>query len=261
MKGHYWENNSNFGDLLNYNLIKFITGRDPVFIGRQDPKEKCFSIGSILVYADRYTHVWGSGLISDYDRSLPIEKPKKIYAVRGPMTRQRLMEKLNVNVPEVYGDPAMLLPMFYDPKVDKKHKIGIIPHYVDMKNPWVSKYREAGYNVIDMRCKQSDTLSIIKKIKQCDFIVSSSLHGLIMADAYGVKSKWIDFLDDNGNSNVFGAGFKFKDYFMSVNRPVDKPIIISSSSQPDIEKIYSDFVDYEIDINLKKLYEACPYKR
>jgi pyruvyltransferase len=261
MNKHYWEKNSNFGDLLNYDIIKFITEKEPVFTKRDDPTEKCFSIGSILVYANSYTHVWGSGLISDYDRSLPKAKPKKIYAVRGPMTRERLIEKLNVEVPEIYGDPAMLLPMFYNPRVEKKHKIGIIPHYIDKDNPWVSKYREKGYKVIDMRCTQGDTLSIIKKIKECDFIVSSSLHGLIIADAYGIKSKWIDFLDNNNNSKVFGGGFKFKDYFMSVNRPIDKPIIISSNSQPDVNKIYSDFADYEIDINLKKLYESCPYRK
>jgi pyruvyltransferase len=184
-----------------------------------------------------------------------------IYAVRGPMTRDRLIEKLKVEVPEVYGDPAMLLPMFYNPKVEKKHKIGIIPHYIDMDNPWVKKYRNAGYNIIDMRCQQKDTLSIIKKIKECEFVVSSSLHGLIMADVYGVKSKWIDFLNQNGNSNVFGGGFKFKDYFMSVNRPIDEPINISSTSQPDVNKIYSDFVDYKVDIDLKKLYDSCPYKK
>ena len=257
----YWEKHSNFGDLLNYHLIKHIIKQEPTWIPKDTGVDKFFVVGSILVYADEFTHVWGSGLISDYERSLPKNKPKRIYSVRGPMTRARLIDKINVNVPEIYGDPSMLMPYFYKPKSIKKYKYGIIPHYIDMNNQWIQKHRDAGCRIIDMRCTVNDIYRIIDEINECEFIISSSLHGMIIPDAYGIKSMWIDFTNDKGTSEVFGAGFKFKDYFMSVNRPVTDPYVITNDSNVKIDDIISTFKDYEIKIDLDKLYESCPFKK
>jgi pyruvyltransferase len=95
------------------------------------PRENYVSIGSILHFSDKNSIVWGAGFISkDSYCKVP---PKKILAVRGPLTRKKLIEQ-NIECPKIYGDPALLLPIFYHPKIKKKYEIGIVPHYVDQKN-------------------------------------------------------------------------------------------------------------------------------
>ena len=49
-------------------------------------------------------------------------------------------------------------------------------------------------------------------------ILSSSLHGIILSDAYGIPNCWVEFSDDIDKS------FKFNDYYLSVGKERSKPI-------------------------------------
>ncbi|NEN94442.1 MAG: polysaccharide pyruvyl transferase family protein [Moorea sp. SIO3I7] len=49
---------------------------------------------------------------------------------------------------------------------------------------------------------------VIADITRCEAIASSSLHGLIIADAFGIPSIWMQL-----SNKVSGKGFKFKDYY------------------------------------------------
>ena len=98
-------------------------------------------------------------------------------------------------------------------------------------------------------------LEFVDEIKKCDVILSSSLHGIICGDAYGIPSYWIELSD-----KVIGNGFKFLDYFLSVKRKEKGPIVIEEKTK--IEEICScKFNDYKIDIDLDLLYNACPFRR
>ena len=100
----WYAGGKNFGDVLNPILISAITGRRIVNISsRYCRKEHLMAIGSILDRATNETVVWGAGFISQ--NSVFLSKPKKICAVRGPKTRERLLE-LGVDCPNVFGDPA-----------------------------------------------------------------------------------------------------------------------------------------------------------
>ena len=44
--------------------------------------------------------------------------------------------------PEIYGDPALLYPLFYKPNVKKEYKYGIIPHFAHQENPWLNKFKD-----------------------------------------------------------------------------------------------------------------------
>lgn len=242
----------NFGDILTPYIVKHFTDKK---VKRISSKmfaifNHYFVIGSILQKCKKTSVVWGSGYISDSAKRK--EAPKKILAVRGPLTRNKLLSE-GIDCPEVYGDPALLMAEIYTPQTTqkKKFKLGIIPHYVDKKHPWLHQFKnDSSIKIIDVQ--QKNPLHVIDDMIECERVISSSLHGIIVADAYGIPSLWISFSD-----KVLGNGFKFNDYFKSVGRKDEHPILIKEDLS--IETIEKQFYEYSISIDLKKLKKACPF--
>jgi len=236
----------NLGDSMNVPLVQYITGEKPNAVRRVlDVDTIYLVIGSCLQTAWSNSIIWGAGYISLISKVNEI--PKKIHAVRGPETRRRLHEQ-KIDCPEIYGDPALLYPRYYKPNVQKKYKLGIVPHYIDKI---VYTRRLKGVLVIDV---QGEVNKVIDQICSCEKIASSSLHGLIVADAYGIPSTWLEFSD-----KVIGKGFKFRDYFMSVHRPMETPL--RANNNTSVQEILNRFHNYSIDIDLDKLYSVCPFKK
>ena len=242
---------NNWGDALNPILIQNMTGKKPILSTEvfNIKKNNVYSIiGSILdMPAEKNLVIWGSGFRSDNSQFKV--KPKKICAVRGPKTRELIL-KQGIDCPEVYGDPAILYPYLYKPKVKKKYKLGVIPHYVDQNSPLLNIFKD------DPTILIIDILSGIKKVVDeicsCERIASSSLHGIIAADAYGVPSIWIEF-----SNKVDGNGFKFYDYFESVGRKGECPLRIKVNTT--IQEVIDHYRDYKVEINVEKLVNACPF--
>lgn len=59
---------------------------------------------------------------------------------------------------------------------------------------------------------------VIEDIVSCEYILSTSLHGIIVAHTYGVKALWIK------KGNIQTDGIKFDDYFSSVQIDRYSPI-------------------------------------
>lgn len=120
----------NYGDLLSKYLVEKISGRRTKWYNPQKTNtgKNYMAIGSILNYANRNSFIWGSGII---DRKHFVVCDQ-VLAVRGPFTRDRLLD-LEINCPEIYGDPALLLPEYFKPKIKKKVRFGITPHIVDYR--------------------------------------------------------------------------------------------------------------------------------
>lgn len=251
-------NNRNFGDDINRILVENLFNKTVIpfkfsLIGNALNKDKFMCIGSVITMFDlSNTIVWGTGVLSS-QFSL-IGKPKKVYAVRGPLTRQYLIER-GIDCPEVYGDPALLLPRIYSPTVEKKYRLGIIAHYLDHKDlrlqNLIERYK-SDVLFIDV-VNYGKWKEFINKILSCEFIISSSLHGLIISDAYEVPNYWCQIkfeMDDDG--------FKFRDYFLSVKRNVIKPYIIKHDTTiEELEALKSSWTP--IDINIDNLVKNCPF--
>lgn len=241
----FWYNSPNWGDALNPWLVERLSGRKPVLVERTFAN-RFFAIGSILGAANRHSEIWGSGFIREGE--LLREAPRKIHAVRGPLTRIALLE-MGIPCPEIYGDPALLLPRFYNPQVTKKHDVGVIPHYKEKDHPWVLSLRSQGVLVIDV---EGGIEEFVLQVKSCRAIISSSLHGLICADAYGVPNVWIKISD-----RLIGGDFKFRDYRLSITAP--DPVPVSITKEHTLDTLCAKAVRYEVGVDLDRLLNACPF--
>jgi pyruvyltransferase len=239
-------NIANWGDALNPVLVELLSGRkvqhlDGLF------HDRYLVIGSVLAAANSRTEVWGSGFIEA--GAHVVEAPRAIHAVRGPLTRAALL-KAGIGCPQVYGDPALLLPWFFNPEVPKQFEVGIIPHVVDKGNAWIEEQRQIpGVHVIDI---ESDTWDFVRAVKSCKAILSSSLHGLICADAFGVANAWIQLSDD-----LIGGDFKFRDYRLSIG--AGEPSAISIRSGTGVNEVFRKARYYDLKIDLRRLAVACPF--
>ena len=169
----------------------------------------CF-IGSILDNLNRKNVIICGAGFQKESATIKI-KPAIVIAVRGPLSRGVLI-KNKVECPEVYGDPAILLPFYFKKKKQKKlWDVGVIAHYSDKQILDKLPVLTSGYSykVINVN---SPVERVIDEICSSKFILSSSLHGIITAHSYGVPATWIKI-----SENVIGGSFKFNDYAFSVN--------------------------------------------
>lgn len=249
----------NYGDLLGKYLVEKISQKKVVWV-----KPSTFSIynffspiyvtiGSILTHVSSHCIVWGSGIVS---KNYPIKKAKFL-AVRGPQTRKHLVSQ-GYEVPEVYGDPALLLPKYYNPEIKKEFKIGIVPHYSDFKKVEAFYMNEPSILLIDLMT--NDVELTTNQFLKCEKIVSSSLHGIIVAHAYGIPAVWQKF-----SNNVFGDDIKYQDYFESVSMNF-YPSDIKNEKMlfEDLESLFSNKETLpkpeRIDEICKGLMAVCPFK-
>lgn len=248
-------NKENWGDDINYWFYREIVDAkiisyDLSILSRFFNKPYVLGIGSLLtLFSIENAIIWGSGIMSKEKKI--IGKPRDVRAVRGPLSRKRLIEA-GIDCPEVYGDPALLLPLYYNPTVEKKYKIGIIPHYNDMNNPLLESIMDfGGFHVIKIR-EYEHWLDFIDQINECEIIASSSLHGLIVSEAYGIPNVWIKFNDSPSDD------IKFHDFFLSMNADRE-PLVLKEPV--DIKKVGDASIRYKKgSIDLGKLLEVCPFR-
>ncbi len=240
----YYAGLFNFGDDINPLLYTLITHKAPVRMHVLDetPEDHLLMCGSILYYANEHSIVWGAGFIDSHS---PItSEPKEICVVRGPLTGKRL-EDLGIEVDVPYGDPMMLTKRLYRPvTMPRDHKYGVIAHYVDKKavEDWPEDILK-----IDV---SGAMFEIISGVNRCEKIISSSLHGLVIADTYGIPALWVKISD-----GLSGDDFKFHDYFASIGRT---DVYYFDMRGGYTDEVLNAFVDYDVNIDLDRLMEACP---
>lgn len=264
---------ANWGDAVNGVMVEAISGEKPELVPAARVLEEInyMAIGSILRWVDRNSIVWGAGFLNETETCA---NPAKICAVRGPLTKEKLFD-LNIECPEIYGDPVLLLPKFYTPKVEKKYLLGIVPHWQDQFHasyfPEGPNYNPRFWNteegVVIIPAQDRNTLvskgtprfeeenrkgifNFIDMICSCEKIASSSLHGLACADAYGIPNIQISIFKQ--------PQFKYNDYFLSVERDCYLPIDCTRGINVSyiMEKEF-----YQGKFDGDKLLSVCPFRR
>jgi pyruvyltransferase len=241
---------NNIGDSINSVIFEYFTQKKITSNNCLDTEEKNYEenvsilgIGSVIQHSNKNDIVFGTGCMNiDFPMKI---KPKKIISVRGPLTRNFLI-KNNINAPEIYGDPALLLPLIYNPKRNIKYKLGIIPHYIDKKEINLEKFlQKKEIKIIDI---QSDYKKFVDDLVECEYVISSSLHGIIFSDAYNIPAYPCVL------NKIDVDVFKFHDYFISVNRNLQ---IVEKSS--DIYEIIKQMKPYKIQYDILKLLDIFPF--
>lgn len=247
----------NWGDDINYFLLKALTKKKISYLYASSlsyywKKNNYLVIGStITMLTNSRTVIWGAGVIDPHQQLPAI--PKKVLAVRGPLSRQYLLAK-GIDCPPVYGDPAMLVRYYYKPNMQKKYKLGIIPHYDDQSHPAIHNLeRQKDVLIIKME-NYKNWLEVIDQICSCEYIASSSLHGIIIAETYEVPNLWIELY-----GKLLGGHFKFHDFFMSIGHDREKPFIVKENT--GINEILATKSNYtKRQIDLKPLINNSPFK-
>ena len=246
----------NWGDELNWNLLKALTRLPLRHVNDsgllEDDEWKLLFIGSGLSASnvDERTIVWGQGIL--YEDATISAHPKEVRSVRGPLTREKLLAS-GIECPEVYGDPALLMPLVYRPLAQKRYRLGFAVHFRERDLPHVQEFRRQHPEIlfIDMGDYVKWT-EIIDKICSCEKLVSSSLHAIITADAYGIPNVFVKFSD-----KVLGGTFKFRDYFAGVGREYVEPLDFRAEiSLGDVAKVVADY--RPIDFDAESLIKASP---
>ena len=262
----FFDNNDirheNWGDDINYHFLREISQRPILIYNRLSlamrlKLKNYLVIGSTIdMCCTKNTEIWGAGIIDEV-KLLRI-KPLKVYAVRGPLTRKKLLEQ-GVECPEVYGDPALLISRYYKSNIKKKYSIGFIPHRSNLETiqdftvDGAPLSRSNDILVIDLTNYDKWT-DIIDQICSCENIISSSLHGLIMAEAYKIPNVWIEF-----GKPLIGGHFKFHDFFLSIDRDRESPLLIGdfNLTLKEVQKKLSTWQPGII--NLQPLIDSAPF--
>jgi len=253
----YYAGLLNWGDDVNVDIYEQIAGKPPIKMHVLDnsPIEHIMMVGSILSFANEHSVVWGAGFM--HKQSGMAGMPKKITAVRGPLTLKRLQE-LGFDGKVVFGDPTLLLKRFicdeYDGyPIEPAHweggvidfEYGVIPHYMDRKT--IEGWPD---DILFIDIQERDFECIYDKVLACNKIISSSLHGLILADMFDKPALWVKL-----SNNLAGDDMKFHDYFASIGR---KDVEYFDLRGGYDDSVKDAFKPYKVKIDLDALHEACP---
>lgn len=228
-------NVQNLGDYLSPIIVEGCSRYFNIDLSKKcEATKHLYAVGSILTHGYQNATVWGSGLLNgDTKKTRACLRLQKldIRAVRGPLTREVLM-KNGHDCPEVYGDPAILMPMFYKPtSSEKRHSVSVIIHHTH--NFDVEQIPKEA-NLINILT--TDWVYFIDEICASELVISSTLHGIILAEAYGVPA--ILLVADSFDM------FKYRDYYLSTGRnnikcakTIDEAIMLGPMELPQLDEM------------------------
>lgn len=201
----------NLGDSLGEVIIRFLLSQRGIDIDKPVSRTKhLYCVGSNIQGAYQSATIWGSGIFPPKNKKEAFlqkycGRKLDIRAVRGPLTRQIVLQ-YGHKCPEIYGDPAILLPLIFNPVVPKKRERLVIPQFLRE-----IEFRKNHPNEYMVSMNTNDYKSVINEILASEVVYTSSLHGIILAEAYGVPAVFYRGLPECRD-------FKYLDYYYSTGR-------------------------------------------
>lgn len=200
--GFWWVGHPNFGDLLTPLLLQHFA--DLSVSWAPVGKANLVCVGSVLdLLPQRWDGVViGSGKLREAS-SVDLSHAT-VLALRGPLTAKGVKGSFAL------GDPGLLADELVT--VTKEHELGLVPHWSDKRLEHRPEFKK--FKPLIIR-PSNNPLEVLRQIGSCRKIVSSSLHGIIIADAFGIPRR-------TEMAEIFpreGGDFKFRDYAASIGVP------------------------------------------
>lgn len=245
---YYWQEKFiNFGDYISLKIVERMVAR-PVDVyqkGTVINGPKLLAVGSIMTFARDGDIIWGSGVNGKWlNLKYYRFKSLDVRAVRGPLTRAFLQDNFGIACPEIYGDPALLMPYLF-PELKRKQSPSIdyliIPHYTEI--PLFPKKRWHEHIVYPTE----PWLTVVEKILDSKFVISSSLHGIIIAEAFGIPARLLKVTDHE-------PIFKYDDYYQGTSRP-------DYTMAHSVEEALAMGGERPAQCDLAALYRAFPFEQ
>lgn len=247
----------NFGDYLSPLLVEMVARRPVVYA--QVREADLIGIGTILAKSrkarniigwPRRLHVWGSGAGSSEDR---LSSRHYYHAVRGDLTQVCVEKYCGAIVGLTKGDPGLLAAEFWSgrPRPVKKFRLGVIPHFVDQTSPAIKNLLEMqGSHMINVFLPPAE---VIREILMCDHVVSSSLHGLIVSDAFQIPNRRIVL------SEQVKFDMKFDDYYSAFGLRQPAPLRVQGlTKKHDLEQLVEGYQEKNTDPICSALIQSFP---
>jgi hypothetical protein len=203
---------SNLGDQLSATVIAAITRAPADHVHFNSRRSRLLGIGSIGHHQRAgVVHVWGSGFGAKLPNTAGKLEPfsgfpeitYKVHALRGPVSRS-ILTRIGVQSPRIFGDPAWFVSRILPHRPKPRHELGVVLHLAELAEPspqaqpkkQILRYRggaEDGVRLISTYHEPSwaGFQQKIQEILECKRIVSRSLHGMIIAEAFGIPCAFI----------------------------------------------------------------------
>lgn len=248
-KSYFWNPKNgvpNIGDYLAFETVNFVLNlKDlhPLDISTG----KILSIGSVLHFAQDGDTIWGTGRNGKISEDKHTFSSLDVRAVRGPRTKTYLESK-GIQVPDVFGDPGILAPLLY-PKAQldiiypgTESEVLIVPQLNDDQ----AIYADYSNQLVSPRQLPGSFLGQLTKAKK---VIASSLHGLILAESYGIPAV---YFDSGSGENIF----KYHDYYEGTGR---EEFAIGSTIEECMELATQPIPNLEL--RQKNLLESFPFDK
>lgn len=200
--------------------------------------------------------IWGTGFVCYKQKDTPFyRRNMKFAAVRGELSKKRVENILGRKMDIPTGDAGILASYLLPEPVEKKYSVGIIAHYKEQDEPIFQQLMNAYPNSLFIDVRQTPD-AVIHQIDSCECIISSSLHGLIIADSLNIPNIHIKVSD-----KLLGDGFKFDDYYSAYG--LEHPMLdLNKEDMPTLEwvKAHYPITKEMVDTMKQDMIQAFPFE-
>lgn len=268
----YYANVPNMGDILNVMIIENLFGykvRKHTFL-TGELSAIGSGLGQFTLWSNPFVafiqrvvgvffptvNVWGTGFICYKEKDTPFyRKDMRFAAVRGQLSKARVEKILGHSLEIPTGDAGILSSYLLTGNIKKKYKVGVIAHFKEQDEPVFQKLVNHYKNSTCIDVRQHPSV-VINQIAECECIISSSLHGLIIADSLEIPNIHVVVTD-----KLLGDGFKFDDYY-SAYQLTHRFVDLNKEEYPSLDNIKKSypFTHEMIEKKKREMIQSFPFE-